>query len=43
LPDNKALKGKELEAFNQERERIDTLLNTDDAGTKLASTGTTKS
>ncbi|MFS2325390.1 M23 family metallopeptidase [Brucella sp. H1_1004] len=43
LPDNKALKGKELEAFIQERERIDTLLNTDDTGTKLASTGTTKS
>lgn len=43
LPDNKALKGKELEAFNQERDRIDTLLNTDDAGTKLASSASTKS
>jgi len=43
LPDNKALKGKELEAFRLERDRIDTLLNTDDAGTKLASSGSTKS
>ncbi|MFD1199112.1 M23 family metallopeptidase [Brucella gallinifaecis] len=43
LPDNKALKGNELEAFKQERDRIDTLLNTDDAGTKLASSASTKS
>ena len=43
LPDNKALKGKELEAFKLERDRIDTLLNTDDAGTKLASSASTKS
>lgn len=43
LPDNKALRGAELEAFIQERDRIDTLLNTDDTGTKLASTGATKS
>lgn len=43
LPDNKALKGKELEAFKQERDRIDTLLNKDDAGTKLASSASTKS
>lgn len=43
LPDNKALKGKELEAFRQERDRIDALLNTDDTGTKLASTGPARS
>ncbi|MBC8716539.1 MULTISPECIES: M23 family metallopeptidase [Brucella/Ochrobactrum group] len=43
LPDNKALRGAELEAFIQERDRIDTLLSTDDTGTKLASTGATKS
>ncbi|MBV2141876.1 M23 family metallopeptidase [Falsochrobactrum sp. TDYN1] len=43
LPDNKALKGKELEAFKQERDRIDTLLNSDDNGTRLASTGSAKS
>ncbi|OYR12174.1 M23 family metallopeptidase [Brucella grignonensis] len=45
LPDNKALKGKELEAFKQERDRIDTLLDTEDTsnGTKLASSGSTKS
>ncbi|MFD2652725.1 M23 family metallopeptidase [Brucella rhizosphaerae] len=45
LPDNKALKGKELEAFKQERDRIDTLLDTEDTGngTKLASSGSAKS
>ncbi len=43
LPDNKALQGKELEAFKQERDRIDTLLNNDDADTKVASSGSTKS
>lgn len=40
LPDNKTLKGKELEAFQRERERIDQLLNDQkDNGTKLAATG----
>ncbi|KXF79400.1 peptidase M24 [Paramesorhizobium deserti] len=40
LPDNKALKGKELEAFQRERQRIDQLLNDQkDNGTKLAATG----
>lgn len=43
LPDNKALKGKEFEAFKQERDRIDTLLNSDENGTKLASNGSAKS
>ncbi|RQP18490.1 MAG: M23 family metallopeptidase, partial [Brucella intermedia] len=43
LPDNKALSGKELEAFKQERDRIDALLNSDDNGTKLASNGSAKS
>ncbi|WP_139974885.1 M23 family metallopeptidase [Ochrobactrum sp. CGA5] len=43
LPDNKALSGKELEAFKQERDRIDTLLNSDANGTKLASNGSVKS
>jgi hypothetical protein len=42
LPDNKALKGKELEAFKQERDRIDTLLNSDDNSTKLAANASTK-
>ncbi|MGU3573888.1 M23 family metallopeptidase [Brucellaceae bacterium C25G] len=36
LPDNKALSGKELEAFMRERERIDKLLNDQNDGTKLA-------
>ncbi|WP_343802819.1 M23 family metallopeptidase [Paenochrobactrum glaciei] len=36
LPDNKALSGKELEAFVRERERIDKLLNDQGDGTKLA-------
>lgn len=36
LPDNKALSGKELEAFMRERERIDKLLNDQSDGTKLA-------
>lgn len=36
LPDNKALSGKELEAFMRERDRIDKLLNDQDEGTKLA-------
>ncbi|MBB6260940.1 murein DD-endopeptidase MepM/ murein hydrolase activator NlpD [Paenochrobactrum gallinarii] len=36
LPDNKALSGKELEAFVRERERIDKLLNDPSDGTKLA-------
>ncbi|YBV96162.1 M23 family metallopeptidase [Phyllobacteriaceae bacterium JZ32] len=40
LPDNKTLKGKELEAFQRERQRIDQLLNDQkDNGTKLAATG----
>ncbi|PRD40930.1 peptidase M24 [Phyllobacterium phragmitis] len=40
LPDNKALKGEELEAFKRERERIDRLLNDQkDNGTKIAATG----
>ncbi|WP_420963987.1 M23 family metallopeptidase [Brucella sp. IR073] len=40
LPDNKSLKGKELEAFKRERQRIDQLLNDqDENGTKLAATG----
>ena len=43
LPDNKALSGKELEAFKQERDRIDALLNSDENSTKLASNGSTKS
>ncbi len=43
LPDNKALSGKELQAFKQERDRIDALLNSDENGTKLASNGSTKS
>ncbi|MBC2883780.1 M23 family metallopeptidase [Ochrobactrum sp. CM-21-5] len=43
LPDNKALRGKELEAFKQERDRIDALLNSDENGTKLASNGSAKS
>lgn len=36
LPDNKALSGKELEAFTRERDRIDKLLNDQEDGTKLA-------
>ena len=43
LPDNKALSGKELEAFKQERDRIDALLSGDENGTKLASNGSAKS
>ncbi|GGB13509.1 peptidase M24 [Brucella endophytica] len=40
LPDNKSLKGKELEAFKRERQRIDQLLDDQkDNGTKLAATG----
>ncbi len=42
LPDNKALSGKELEAFKQERDRIDVLLNGDENGTRLASNGQAK-
>lgn len=37
LPNNKALSGKQLEAFKQERDRIDALLNSDDNSTKVAS------
>lgn len=43
LPDNKALAGQELEAFKQERDRIDVLLESDDNGTRLASTETVRS
>lgn len=43
LPDNKALTGQELEAFKQERDRIDVLLESDDNGTRLASTETVRS
>ncbi|AQS41019.1 MAG: Hypothetical protein BHV28_02970 [Candidatus Tokpelaia hoelldobleri] len=37
LPDSKALKGKDLEAFKQERDRIDMLINNDSTGTRVAS------
>ncbi|MFC4626591.1 M23 family metallopeptidase [Daeguia caeni] len=45
LPDNKSLTGEDLIAFKQERDRIDALLNSDDAdgGTKIAATTSTKS
>lgn len=43
LPENKALTGKDLEAFKQERDRIDALLNSDENGAKLASNGSVKS
>ncbi len=43
LPDNKALQGKELEAFKQERDRIDALLDSDDSDTKVAANGAAKS
>src|SRR5690606_31200230 len=43
LPDNKALTGRELEAFKQERDRIDALLESDDNGTRLAATETVRS
>ncbi len=43
LPNNKALAGKQLEAFRQERDRIDALLNNDDNGTKVASNASSKS
>lgn len=43
LPDNKALTGPELEAFKRERDRIDALLESDDNGTRLASTETARS
>ncbi|WP_374834197.1 M23 family metallopeptidase [Paenochrobactrum pullorum] len=41
LPDNKALSGKELEAFTRERDRIDKLLNDQGDGTKLAANSST--
>ncbi len=42
LPDDKALDGKELIAFRQERDRIDALLDSDgdDSSTRLAASGT---
>ncbi len=42
LPDDKALDGKELIAFKQERDRIDALLDSDgdDSSTRLAASGT---
>lgn len=43
LPDNKALSGKELEAFMRERERIDKLLNDQGDGTKLAANSSASS
>jgi len=43
LPDNKSLKGKELQVFKQERNRIDALLNSDDNGTKIAANAPTRS
>lgn len=43
LPDDKALKGKELEAFKRERQRIDQLLDDQkDNGAKLAATNPAK-
>ncbi|WP_343312906.1 M23 family metallopeptidase [Brucella sp. BE17] len=43
LPDNKALKGKELQVFKQERNRIDALLNSDENGTKVAANASARS
>jgi len=37
LPDNKSLKGKELEAFKRDRDRINALMNNSPSNTKVAS------
>lgn len=37
LPDDKSLKGKELEAFKRDRDRIDALMNNSQPSTKMAS------
>lgn len=37
LPDDKSLKGKELEAFKRDRDRIDALMNNSQSNTKMAS------